>query len=1503
MNKQPLILAVLLTALSTTAHAATIQVTASCPLTAAVARANALDSVVDPLCIRVGDTPGVEDVLDTIVFDAAVADLVPVANTIALTSAMTIDGAGRIILESTTQQRLFVVSADVTLNGLTLRGTAFPSGGVRVLSGRLVVTDATFTANSATYGGALHVDAGATVDVSDSAFIDNEARGRILTAVDVNPPNCAVPPVVLGSALEFTALAAATLTNTGPTIVDGDIGVSPGLAIVGFPPGLIVNGVVTSTTVAAAAQGDLTTAFNDAAGRTLCRITQNGDIGGMTLVPGLYFASTSMSVESADVTLDAQGDSNAVWIFQIGSTLTVGPGRKIILTNGAQAGNIFWQVGSSATIDTTAAFNGTIMAEASITVRTGASVNGRLLARSGAVTLDSNQITQPVAAEGPPVGDGTGGTGGGSEGGLDGRAEGGAVECFGTCSFDRVLFSGNGAFGVGDLGSALGGAINADLATLSVLNTTFVDNSVHAGLSALVTPGPTSANGGAIAAAGGEVDIAFATLSGNSAVRELLDLVATTSGGALHLLPALVDYTLFGALLTNNSASTRGDCNVVGDLVTSQSLFDTLTDRTDCVGTALTNLVGSASLSPLADNGGPTETMRISASSDARDHIATLDCGVANGLDQRGFPRPAGVACDIGALELELTLDNLSLDINGPSSHAIPPGAVAPQTVTMTWSITTPVAVDELTFDVTVSSGVTVTVYDADGLPVLGCTFDGNELTSCPLGAVAVGTYTGEIDLVFAATRTAAIAWRGSISYGFEDINPADDVDSGTITLTTCTPTGSADNTCNGVDDDCDGSTDEGFVATADTCGTGLCGATGVTTCALGVIGTTCVAGTPASSDGTCNNIDDDCDGSTDEGFAGTATTCGVGACSRTGLSTCVAGVTGTTCVAGAAAANDATCNNIDDDCNGATDEDVVAQATTCGVGACAASGTTTCVDGIAGSTCVAGTPAPIDNDCDGVDEDCDGGTDEGFAPISRICGDSCAGGAAITTCVAGRRVESACVPVADGAVCIDDGACTLAAACLGGACTVTRTRSCDDGNPCTADVCNDDSGCASTPVPNGGACNDSNPCTTADVCQGGVCAGPALACAAPDLCEEQGICNVATGVCAYAFILGCDPGCEPGEDTTPPELVCPLAKVAECTNGGNTVDVGTPTTRDDCSPVSVTSDASVIYPLGETLVTFTGRDAAGNTSTCTTLVTISDNDAPVLTCADDVVVAGDAETCSANVTVAEPTATDTCDGDGVSVVGPPLEAVFAAGTHLNTYFAVDAAGNQAQCTTSVTVTGDPSLTIDCAPTVTVQASADVCGSPDVVEAELVRGCGGASTTLESDEDLFPVGDTSVVYTVDEGGQTATCTTVVTVVDDTSPVVACGQRTERAGNFVFTATSSDACGATVTASAARCERNGAAVPGRCQLDLTDGELEVIEATTTSRESVEVVWTVTAVDPSGNSATSECRATFEPSARGLMETGGGGCSGGPGGLLAGLVGLGLVGLGLRRRVVP
>jgi hypothetical protein len=142
--------------------------------------------------------------------------------------------------------------------------------------------------------------------------------------------------------------------------------------------------------------GDLTTAYNDAAGRTLAPVTLAGNLGGLTLPPGLYKSTSSLSISSGDLTLDAQGDPNAVFIFQMASTLTTTSGRAVILSGGAKASNVFWQVGSAATLGTTSAFVGTIMADQSITLNTGATLNGRALARIGSVTLAANTVVLPT---------------------------------------------------------------------------------------------------------------------------------------------------------------------------------------------------------------------------------------------------------------------------------------------------------------------------------------------------------------------------------------------------------------------------------------------------------------------------------------------------------------------------------------------------------------------------------------------------------------------------------------------------------------------------------------------------------------------------------------------------------------------------------------------------------------------------------------------------------------------------------------------------------------------------------------------------------------------------------------------------------------------------------------------------------------------------------------------------------------------------------------------------
>jgi hypothetical protein len=201
-------------------------------------------------------------------------------------------------------------------------------------------------------------------------------------------------PVPLGSAATFAVLAATTVTTIPTTTINGDLGVSPGTTVSGAP---IVNGTLhLGDPIAAQAQLDLTTAYNDAAGRTVAAITVAGNLGGQTLAPGLYKSASSLEISSGDLTLDAQGDPNAVWIFQMGSTLITTVGRQVLLTGGAQAANIFWQVGSSATIGGSSVFKGTILAYASITMNTSATLlGGRLLAQHGAVALDANTISVP----------------------------------------------------------------------------------------------------------------------------------------------------------------------------------------------------------------------------------------------------------------------------------------------------------------------------------------------------------------------------------------------------------------------------------------------------------------------------------------------------------------------------------------------------------------------------------------------------------------------------------------------------------------------------------------------------------------------------------------------------------------------------------------------------------------------------------------------------------------------------------------------------------------------------------------------------------------------------------------------------------------------------------------------------------------------------------------------------------------------------------------------------
>lgn len=216
----------------------------------------------------------------------------------------------------------------------------------------------------------------------------------------------------LGAAATFSVLGGTTVTNTGPSTLAGDLGVSPGSAITGFPPGVRLGATHAADAVAGLAQSGVTAAYNNLAGQACDRSLTGQDLGGLTLVAGTYCFTSSAQLTGA-LTLNAEGNANAVFIFQIGSTLTTASGASVLLTNGASPCNVFWQVGSSATLGTNTTFRGNILALTSIAAQTGANVHGRALARNGAVTLDNNQFTSDGCI---PAGTTTGGDTGGTTG-------------------------------------------------------------------------------------------------------------------------------------------------------------------------------------------------------------------------------------------------------------------------------------------------------------------------------------------------------------------------------------------------------------------------------------------------------------------------------------------------------------------------------------------------------------------------------------------------------------------------------------------------------------------------------------------------------------------------------------------------------------------------------------------------------------------------------------------------------------------------------------------------------------------------------------------------------------------------------------------------------------------------------------------------------------------------------------------------------------------------------
>jgi len=291
-----------------------------------------------------------------------------------------------------------VATFSTAMNPATINTTTFTLAGAAPVAGQVSYDApsrvATFTPTSSLALNTLYT---ATITTGAQDLFGNPLASNFVWSFTTAAVTCTATPPPLGTAATFEILAGSTVTNTGPTIITGgDLGLSPGSAVTGFPPGTLTPPAVMHITdpVAAQAQLDLTTAYIYTAGLPGGAVLA-GDMSGLTFPPGLYKNSSTVMLSAGNVTLDALGNANAVFIFQIGSTLTTLGSTQVILAGGAQAKNVFWQVGSSATLGTSSIFEGTIMSLQSITLDTGATLTGRALARNGAVTLDSNPVTAP----------------------------------------------------------------------------------------------------------------------------------------------------------------------------------------------------------------------------------------------------------------------------------------------------------------------------------------------------------------------------------------------------------------------------------------------------------------------------------------------------------------------------------------------------------------------------------------------------------------------------------------------------------------------------------------------------------------------------------------------------------------------------------------------------------------------------------------------------------------------------------------------------------------------------------------------------------------------------------------------------------------------------------------------------------------------------------------------------------------------------------------------------
>jgi hypothetical protein len=315
----------------------------------------------------------------------------PTVTSVTPLDASTLVCPNTVLITATFSKAMNPATITTTTFTLTGPGTTNVSGQVTYNSSTNV---ATFTPSASLAANTLFT-ATVTTGAKDT-FGNALAANKVWTFTTTIP--CAPPSgaLALGAACSFGILGATPVVSSiGPSIVTGDVGIWPALSVTGFPPATLTGVLHLGDSVAMTAQGDLTAAYNNAAG-TAGGAVLSANIGGQTLAPGVY--RTTSAQPTLGITGNLTLSGNGIYIFQIVSSLTTaaGPGMsKIILTGGAAAHDVFWQVGSSATLGSGSTFQGTIMAQASITVGTGAIFNGRALARTGAVTLDSNPVNVP----------------------------------------------------------------------------------------------------------------------------------------------------------------------------------------------------------------------------------------------------------------------------------------------------------------------------------------------------------------------------------------------------------------------------------------------------------------------------------------------------------------------------------------------------------------------------------------------------------------------------------------------------------------------------------------------------------------------------------------------------------------------------------------------------------------------------------------------------------------------------------------------------------------------------------------------------------------------------------------------------------------------------------------------------------------------------------------------------------------------------------------------------